>query len=568
MFRRLRKETDKGGGDVTLTIDGMPVSARSDDSVAAAALASGVREILHLHRLQRAARTVLHDGCLLRVSPDDRRQVEPASLHGEGSPRDAGEDPVWKTERGAMTSVELDLAVVGGGPAGMAAASIAAERGLSTVLIDEQEHLGGQIYRSITTTPVTKRDILGKDYWRGKELVERFRSSGADHWSSTTVWSISRDLEVGLSSGGKARLQKFKHVILATGAVERPTPVEGWTLPGVMGAGGAQILLKSSGMVHDGVVIAGGGPLIWLIAAQYLRAGARIEAILDTTPGGAVSRSMRTFPEFIFSPYLGKGLGLLAEVRRRVKVISNVTNLRAEGDGRLQAVVFRRAGCEERVASDLLLLHTGVIPNLNLANATGCAQTWEPGRSAASGRTSTRGEPAAWRAFPLRAMAPAFSARRPRPSSGRIAALSALLKLGRISLNERDALASAERAGLRKASRGRRFLDLLYQPSDPIPSDATKACRCEEVTVAQIRNATATGAVGPNQVKSFLRCGMGPCQGRLCGNTVTQVIAAVRGVSPSEVGYYRLRSPVKPLTLAELASMPREESDVKAVYRN
>lgn len=466
-----------------------------------------------------------------------------------------------------MTNTCLDLAVIGGGPAGMAAASIAAEHGLGTVLIDEQQHLGGQIYRSITTTPVRKRDILGKDYWRGGELVERLRSSGAAHWPGTTVWSISRDLELGLSSGGKARLENFRHVILATGALERPSPIEGWTLPGVMGAGGAQILLKSSGMVHDGVVIAGSGPLIWLIAAQYLRAGARVRAILDTTPGGAVGRSLQAFPEFLFSPYLAKGLGLLTEVRRQVKVITNVTSLRAEGEGRLQAVVYRRASREERIATDLLLLHTGVIPNLNLTNATGCSQAWDPvqrcfrpdadgwGNSSVEG-VSIAGDGAGI----LGAEAAAFS--------GRIAALSVLFRLGRINQNERDTLASAEQAGLRKASAGRAFLDLFYQPSAAIPSDATKACRCEEITVAQIRNATAMGAVGPNQVKSFLRCGMGPCQGRLCGNTVTQVMAAERGVDPSDVGYYRLRSPVKPLTLAELASMPREESDVKAVYRN
>ena len=466
-----------------------------------------------------------------------------------------------------MRTVDFDLAVIGGGPAGMAAAAAAAERGLSTVLIDEQEHLGGQIYRSITTTAVKDKAILGEDYWRGEELVERLRASGAGHWPGTTVWSISRDLELGLSSGGKARLQRFKHVILATGAVERPTPIQGWTLPGVMGAGGAQILLKSSGMVHDDAVIAGSGPLVWLIAAQYLRSGARIRAILDTTPGGAVGRSLRALPEFLLSPYLGKGLRLLAEVRRNVKVIDNVSHLRAEGDGRLQAVVYRRSGREERIATDLLLLHTGVIPNLNLANATGCAQAWDPVQRCfrpdcdAWGASSVEGVSIAGDgAGILGAEAAAFS--------GRIAALSALSRLGRITRDERDALAAAEQAGRRRASRGRRFLDLYYQPSAAIPSDETKACRCEEVTVAQIRKATSMGAVGPNQVKSFLRCGMGPCQGRLCGNTVTQIMAAERGVSPSEVGYYRLRSPVKPLTLAELASMPREDSDVKAVYRN
>lgn len=466
-----------------------------------------------------------------------------------------------------MTSVETDLAVIGGGPAGMAAASVAAERGLSTVLIDEQDHLGGQIYRSITTTPVTNRAILGTDYWHGQELVKRLGTSGAQYWPSTTVWSISRDLELGLSSGGKARLQRFKHVIMATGAIERPTPIEGWTLPGVMGAGGAQILLKSNGMVHDGLVIAGSGPLIWLIAAQYLRAGARIQAILDTTPGGAVGRSLLDFPEFLFSPYLRKGLGLLAEVRRKVKVVDNVTSLRAEGDSRVEAVVYQHAGREQRLATDLLLLHTGVIPNLNLSNATGCTQAWDPVQRCfrpnvdAWGLSSVEGVSIAGDGGGiLGAEAAAFS--------GRIAALSALCRLGRINPKERDILAFAEKAGLRKVRRGRRFLDLYYQPSAVIPSDATKACRCEEVTVAQIKHATMIGAVGPNQVKAFLRCGMGPCQGRLCGNTVAQVMASERGVSPSDVGYYRLRSPVKPLTLAELASLPREDTDRKAVYRN
>lgn len=470
-----------------------------------------------------------------------------------------------------MTEAVFDLAVIGGGPAGMAAASIAAEHGgLSTVLIDEQDQPGGQIYRSITRTPVEKTEILGEDYWRGMALVDRFRSSGAEYCCSTTVWSIAsnaRELELGLSSGGKARLLKARRVILATGAIERPTPIEGWTLPGVMGAGAAQILLKSSGLVHDGAVIAGSGPLIWLIAAQYLRAGAEIEAILDTTPSGAVGRTFRAFPEFLLSSYFGKGLGLLAEVRRRVRVIRNVTGLRGEGEGRLRAVAYQRAGREERIATDLLLLHTGVTPNPNLANATGCAQAWDPVQRCfhpvtdAWGASSVDGVAIAGDgAGILGAEAAAFS--------GRIAAFDALHRLGRVSQGDRDALASDARDGLRKARRGRKFLDLFFQPSASMPSDATKACRCEEVTVSEIKNATAMGAVGPNQVKSFLRCGMGPCQGRLCGNTVAQIMAAERGVSPSDVGYYRLRFPVKPLTLAELASMPQEESDVKAVYRS
>lgn len=468
-----------------------------------------------------------------------------------------------------MTRVSFDLAVIGGGPAGMAAASVAAERGLSTVLFDEQEDLGGQIYRSTTRTPVTAPEILGKDYWRGEELAARFRASGAEHRSRTTVWSISRDLELGLSSGGQSRLERFSHVIMATGAIERPMPVEGWTLPGVMGAGAAQILLKSSGLVHDGAVIAGAGPLIWLIAAQYLRAGAHIEAILDMTPAGAWGRALPALPGFLMSPYLGKGLSLLAEVRRKVRVIRNVTGLRAEGSGRLQAVVYRRGDREEKIPAELLLLHSGVIPNLNLANATGCDQSWDPVQRCFRPTTDEWGSTNV-EGVSIAGDGAGIAGADAAACSGRIAALAALCRLGRISERERDIMATTDRAGLRYASRGRRFLDLLHQPSPSmiVPTDATKACRCEEVRAGEIRNATVIGAVGPNQVKSFLRCGMGPCQGRLCGPTVTEIMAEVRGIRASEVGYYRLRPPIKPITLAELASMPRAEKDVEAVYQD
>jgi bacterioferritin-associated ferredoxin len=113
------------------------------------------------------------------------------------------------------------------------------------------------------------------------------------------------------------------------------------------------------------------------------------------------------------------------------------------------------------------------------------------------------------------------------------------------------------------------FLDTLYRPAKAFraPQGDTIVCRCEEVTAERIRATVPLGATGPNQMKSFLRCGMGPCQGRLCGLTVAELIADVRGVPTQEVGYYRLRPPVKPIALSELASMPKTEASEKAVVR-
>src|SRR5262249_26078059 len=145
---------------------------------------------------------------------------------------------------------------------------------------------------------------------------------------------------------------------------------------------------------------------------------------------------------------------------------------------------------------------------------------------------------------------------------GRIAALGVAHRLGKIDAAGRDREATAARTTLARFARGRAFLDTLYRPAKTfrVPQGDTIVCRCEEVTAERIRATVPLGATGPNQMKSFLRCGMGPCQGRLCGLTVAELIADVRDVSVEDVGYYRLRPPVKPISLGELASMPKTEA--------
>ena len=471
----------------------------------------------------------------------------------------------------AGLKASYELAVVGAGPAGLAAATLAAELGIDTLLIDEQDGPGGQIYRAIARSPLGEPAILGADYWQGATLLAPFRASGAAYLPGAAVWSVSRALEIGVSAGGTARLIQAKHVILATGALERPFPIPGWTLPGVMTAGAAQILLKSSGLVAEGeIVLAGSGPLLWLVAAQYLRAGARIAALLDTTPRANRSAALRHFPAFLVSSYFAKGIALMRAVKRRVRVVRNVTALAGEGQSRLETVVYREEdGRERHLPANLLLLHQGVTPNLNLANATGCAQAWDERQLCFKpvvdgwGASSIDGVSIAGDGAGI-AGAAAAEAR------GRLAALAAAAKLGRIASAERDRRAAAHRAALARAERGRAFLDTLYRPAKAfrVPQGDVVVCRCEEVSAREIVAAVALGCSGPNQMKSFLRCGMGPCQGRLCGLTVSELIADARGLSPAAVGYYRLRPPVKPITLAELAGLPKSSEAVKAVERS
>ena len=463
-----------------------------------------------------------------------------------------------------------DVAVVGAGPAGLTAATVCAGAGLSTVLFDEQPAPGGQIYRAITQTPVRRHSVLGNDYWYGARVVRGFQASGAQYVPGATVWSLSREREIGVSIDNAARLTQAKRVIIATGALERPVPIPGWTLPGVMTAGAAQILLKSAGLVPQGrTVLAGCGPLLWLLAWQYFNAGVRIDAVLDTAPRENRRAAWPHAVSFLLSPYFRKGLLMMLSVRRRGRVISDVTELRAEGDGKVQHVVYRTGdGAENRLPADTLLLHQGVVPNVNLAMSVGIEHRWDEEQLCwvpvvdGYGGTALEGIAIAGDGAGI---AGAWAAE----ERGKLAALAVVRALKPDARRELLPDEARVRLALARVERGRLFLDRLYRPADRFrqPEGDTLVCRCEEVSAKQIVDTVALGCTGPNQMKSFLRCGMGPCQGRLCGLTVTELIARARGVPPSEVGHYRLRPPVKPITLAELAGLPKDEAAIKAVVR-
>ncbi|WP_407157733.1 NAD(P)/FAD-dependent oxidoreductase [Bradyrhizobium sp. STM 3557] len=461
-----------------------------------------------------------------------------------------------------------DVIVIGAGPAGLAAAATAAGAGLSTLMLDENAGPGGQVWRGIASTPIKNEAVLGADYWSGAEIAKAAQGSGAEIIHRATVWSLDRNLELGVSIGGGSAFIKARRVIIATGALERPFPIPGWTLPGVMTAGAAQTMLKSSGLVPDGrTVIAGQGPLLWLLAAQILRLGGRIDRVLDTTPRGNYFAALPHAFAFMTSPYFAKGLSMMREVKARVPVVKGVIELSASGDGQLASVSYVAGGKRETLATDLLLLHQGVVPNVNLAMAAGVEHRWDELQLCwspvldANGASSVEG-------IAIAGDGAGIGGAQAAVWRGRIAARAAVAALAPDAVAKLPSLASLH-GELKRAERGRLFLDTLFQPAKPfrIPSGDTIVCRCEEITAQDVRDSVAIGATGPNQLKAYRRTGMGPCQGRLCGLTVTELMAEARGKTPQEIGYYRLRAPVKPIMLSELAALPKNDDAVKAVVR-
>ena len=456
----------------------------------------------------------------------------------------------------------VDLVIVGAGPAGMAAAALAGELGLDTVLIDEQDSPGGQIYRAIERAgPETARNSpLGPDYLAGRPLVAALRASPVQYRPGTTVWHIDpgdpdRGGTIAVIGEGGSETIACRRILLTTGAIERPVPIPGWTLPGVMTAGAAQILLKTADLAPAGrTVIAGQGPLIYLAAIQLARAGAPPLTVLETTGRENYAAAMRHIGDWWPGRRdLGKGLAMIAELRRLgVPVRRGVRGLCASGRRRIEGVAWNGG----EIPADLLLLHDGVIPNTQISLALQLAHVWDEAQLCwrpvvdGWGRTSL---PAVAIAGDAAGIAGAAAA----PLAGYVAALDAAHLLGRIGEAERDRRAAPVRAALARERAMRPFLDALYRPSDAVlcPADDVIVCRCEEVAAGQIRRAVRLGAQGPNQVKAFIRCGMGPCQGRICGPVASAVIARARGVPIAEVGAFRPRAPYKPIALGALAGI-------------
>ena len=458
-----------------------------------------------------------------------------------------------------MSKVEpAELVIIGAGPAGMAAAITSASYGNRVVLLDEQPSPGGQIYRNVTHSTHLRDKILGTDFQHGRALTSKLKQPQIDYRPNAKVWRVDDDGQICYSIEDKATRITGKQIIIATGALERPVPVPGWTLPGAMTAGAVQILLKSSGLLPTQAVLAGAGPLLYLLAAQMIRAGVPPLAIVETQQRRDYISAARYLPVAMGNwPLLGKGLGLLAEIRRAgTPRYTIANNIEITGSSDVQGIQFSSSGKHHEIECNCVLLHQGVVPNTQISRLLRLTHSWHPQQhcfvpnTVAHGKTDNP-------IFQIAGDGAGISGALAAEHQGKLCALNALQQLGAADQTIIETEQSVTLKQLNREHRARPFLDTLYAPPTEAlaPASDTIICRCEEVTAGAIRQQIPKGCTGPNQTKAFSRCGMGPCQGRYCGLTVTEILARENALAHDEVGAYRIRAPIKPVTVSELASL-------------
>ncbi|MFD5326019.1 FAD-dependent oxidoreductase [Streptomyces sp. NPDC127092] len=491
-----------------------------------------------------------------------------------------------------MPHSTADLAVVGAGPAGLAAAVTAADLGLTVTLLDAGARPGGQYYRHPAPGLGAARPQALHHDWRPfaaltRRLEAHRRQGRVGYLPNHHVWTVTPAGDTGSWSvhartDGAAEPPApvtARAVLLATGSYERQLPFPGWTLPGVVGAGGAQAMLKG-GLVLPGrrIVVAGSGPLLLAVAASLSAAGARVPAVAEASGYGGYAAHAATLlrnpAKLVEGAHYGSAL-----VRHHTRLLTRHAVVEAHGTDRVEAVTVARLdrdwrpvpGTARRIPCDAVAVGHGLVPELSLATALGCAT-----RTAADGtvalaltddlRTSV---PGIWSAGETGGIGGAQLAL----VEGALAAHSiARAALATDTAHAADAAravrpgatAPAAPAPLRRArARLRAFADAMGSAHRPGAgwtdwlADAADVCRCEEVTAGEVREAvTELGARDARTVKLLTRAGMGWCQGRMCGQAVAALCGAAAADGAAVPPAPDRRPLACPVPLRQLASLP------------
>lgn len=467
-------------------------------------------------------------------------------------------------------SFDLDAAVVGAGPAGIAAALTLVASGQRVAVFDEQPRLGGQLLRQPPRGFDAAGWLPGRAYVEHKNRLRRAEAQAGIDWRlGTSVWGVFRrgsgaGFDVHFVEGERSERVSTRRLLIAAGCYEMPVPLPGWTLPGVMTAGAMQTLLKSQGLIAgDRIVLSGSHPLQLVLADQLLDAGARVERVCFAQPWHRVLATLRSPLALLSRPGpLLEVVRILSRLRRAgVPVQFSSSVQRVEGRNRVRGVRIGPvrhgvavAGAAESLTCDAVALCFGFLPSSELARQAGaralaCAGGGWRIDSDGAGRSSladlyVAGETSGVKGGDAAAV------------EGELAAMSMLV-------DERGPAAALPRyaALQRQLGRHRRFAQLLDEASSmgdaffgSLPDAQTIVCRCEDVTYGHLEAIRAehplAGTIGA--VKRLTRAGMGACQGRQCELSLQRALGRACGREPTSTSAYTVRAPVRPVSIDQL----------------
>ncbi len=554
---------------VEITFDGRRLSALAGETIAATLQAHGIQALRSTRKQEPRGLYCGMGACFDCVVTVDGRagvracleKVQDGQTVRSQMPAGTAQDPLAPL-CAEPTSAEpraetVDVLVVGAGPAGLAAAVSAARAGASVTVLDERPQSGGQYFKPLAPSHTATRPA-DRQFAEGLALTQTALNLGVRILQDVTVWGADTPQEVIAMVDGAETVFRPGQLILATGAYERPVPFDKWTLPGVMTTGAAQTLVRAY-KVSPGkkVVIAGNGPLNLQLAVEMVRAGVQVAAVLESAPAPTPGMWRTLLKAWRFAPDLmAQGLGYIAELRAHgVSVRWGYGVVQAQGDGRLQGVVYAPLnGSGEpdlsratRTEADTLCLGYGFIPSTELARALGCAHRFVDRHMGYLETETTReGRTSLPHVFAI-GDGSSLGGARVALARGMLAGAVAADALGKRvdAANVRDAASALDRALAFQEA----LWALFQAPPVRLQSlpDSTVACRCEEVSLGQLREAISEGFDSLGPLKRMTRLGMGRCQGRYCACTAAKLLHEIHGKPREPEQLFAPRLPAKPV---------------------